>query len=254
MPSENQNCPPFSRRERIPAEKFSPFRKNLEKALDKPRTVCYNNKALSQGRACVFPRDHDKNGLVAQLVRALACHARGRGFEPHPSRHSCNFPPADLAHLVERDLAKVEVAGSSPVIRSIRRHSQAVRQRSAKPSSPVRFRVAPPKEKPPKMGCFSFGYAIHPPSGRLRAALRHGIWFASAARRSTSSLVRRRACRYSPLAKYRVARHPFIGSAPCRPAANSEVTRVLSLLCYLSFSARFSFMDCMASAVYFSGS
>ena len=27
---------------------------------------------------------------------------------------------ADLAHLVERDLAKVEVAGSSPVIRSIR--------------------------------------------------------------------------------------------------------------------------------------
>ena len=27
--------------------------------------------------------------------------------------------PADLAHLVERDLAKVEVAGSSPVIRSI---------------------------------------------------------------------------------------------------------------------------------------
>ena len=84
---------------------------------------------------------------------------------------------ADLAHLVERDLAKVEVAGSSPVIRSriadanrihshplfsdlfpslfrflppplssfiSWRHSQAVRQRSAKPSSPVRFRVAPP--------------------------------------------------------------------------------------------------------------
>ena len=64
---------------------------------------------------------------------------------------------ADLAHLVERDLAKVEVAGSIPVIRSkhgyesnqfvpviIRRRSQAVRQRSAKPSSPVRFRVAPP--------------------------------------------------------------------------------------------------------------
>ena len=26
-------------------------------------------------------------GLVAQLVRALACHARGRGFEPLPGRH-----------------------------------------------------------------------------------------------------------------------------------------------------------------------
>ena len=83
-----------------------------------------------------------RDGLVAQLVRALACHARGRGFEPHPSRHSYasvaqlveqrtenprvvgSIPTggtisADLAHLVERDLAKVEVAGSSPVIRSI---------------------------------------------------------------------------------------------------------------------------------------
>ena len=82
-----------------------------------------------------------RDGLVAQLVRALACHARGRGFEPHPSRHSYasvaqlveqgtenprvvgSIPTggtisADLAHLVERHLAKVEVAGSSPVIRS----------------------------------------------------------------------------------------------------------------------------------------
>ena len=30
----------------------------------------------------------------------------------------CQLYYADLAHLVERDLAKVEVAGSSPVIRS----------------------------------------------------------------------------------------------------------------------------------------
>ena len=29
---------------------------------------------------------------------------------------------ADLAHLVERHLAKVEVAGSSPVIRSRKKH------------------------------------------------------------------------------------------------------------------------------------
>ena len=58
---------------------------------------------------------------------------------------------ADLAHLVERHLAKVEVASSSLVIRStgrlkgfkrpyflklIRHHSQAVRQRSAKPPFP----------------------------------------------------------------------------------------------------------------------
>ncbi len=43
--------------------------------------------------------------------------------------------------MVERNLAKVDVAGSSPVSRSSidsvnRRHSQAVRQRFAKPSSP----------------------------------------------------------------------------------------------------------------------
>ena len=27
-------------------------------------------------------------GSVVQLVRTLACHARGRGFEPHPGRHT----------------------------------------------------------------------------------------------------------------------------------------------------------------------
>ena len=52
-------------------------------------------------------------GPVVQLVRTLACHARGQGFESPSGRHN-----ADLAHLVERNLAKVEVAGSSPVIRS----------------------------------------------------------------------------------------------------------------------------------------
>ena len=104
----------------------------------------------SQVRALLFP----PSGPVAQLVRALACHARGRGFEPHPGRQlprdnssgkgqsrllasvaqlveqgtenprvvgsipTGGTTYADLAHLVERDLAKVEVAGSSPVIRS----------------------------------------------------------------------------------------------------------------------------------------
>ena len=83
-----------------------------------------------------------KNGLVVQLVRTLACHARGQGFESLSGRQffasvaqlveqgtenprvvgsiptggTNNY--ADLAHLVERNLAKVEVAGSSPVIRS----------------------------------------------------------------------------------------------------------------------------------------
>ena len=60
--------------------------------------LCYNNAA-------------ERYGPVAQLVRALACHARGRGFEPHPGRQFFSvIEYADLAHLVERHLAKVEVA------------------------------------------------------------------------------------------------------------------------------------------------
>ena len=121
------------------------------------------------------------NGPVVQLVRTLACHARGRRFEPVPGRQFASVAQsveqrtenprvtgsipvggtkksADLAHLVERHLAKVEVASSSLVIRSILilyllkiqclriswHHSQVVRQRSAKPLSPVRVWVVPP--------------------------------------------------------------------------------------------------------------
>ena len=51
------------------------------------------------------------NGLVAQLVRALACHARGRGFEPHPSRQ---FPYASVAQLVEQGTENPRVVGSIP--------------------------------------------------------------------------------------------------------------------------------------------
>ena len=80
------------------------------------------------------------------MVRTLACHARGPGFESPSGRQFASVAQlveqgtenprvvgsiptggtiyADLAHLVERDLAKVEVAGSSPVIRSKKeRHS-----------------------------------------------------------------------------------------------------------------------------------
>ena len=79
---------------------------------------------------------------------------------------------ADLAHLVECHLAKVEVASSSLVIRSIgrlikapfifqknqiRHHGQAVRQGPAKPLSPVRFWVVPPeKERQVERLVFSF--------------------------------------------------------------------------------------------------
>ena len=55
---------------------------------------------------------------VAQLVEQRTENPRVVGSIPTGGT-TFFYPPADLAHLVERDLAKVEVAGSSPVIRSI---------------------------------------------------------------------------------------------------------------------------------------
>ena len=123
--------------------------------------------ALQAGGHRFEPYCSHHSGPVAQLVRAPACHAGGRGFEPHPGRHLIKIQPllyasvaqlveqgtenprvvgsiptggttfADLAHLVERNLAKVNVASSNLVSRSInRRYSQAVRPRSAKPLCP----------------------------------------------------------------------------------------------------------------------
>ena len=54
-----------------------------------------------------------RNASVAQLVEQRTENPRVVGSIP------TGGTIADLAHLVERDLAKVEVAGSSPVIRSI---------------------------------------------------------------------------------------------------------------------------------------
>ena len=38
------------------------------------------------GSSPVVPTIYFVYGLVVQLVRTLACHARGRGFEPHSGR------------------------------------------------------------------------------------------------------------------------------------------------------------------------
>ena len=57
------------------------------------------------------------NGPVAQLVRALACHARGRGFDPHPDRHFLDTAPllyASVAQLVEQGTENPRVVGSIP--------------------------------------------------------------------------------------------------------------------------------------------
>ena len=49
------------------------------------------------------------NGRVVQLVRTLACHARGRQFEPDPGRHY-----ASVAQSVEHLTFNQVVPGSNP--------------------------------------------------------------------------------------------------------------------------------------------
>ncbi len=60
-------------------------------------------------------------GSVVQLVRTLACHARGRGFEPHPSRQTDYVSDSDIAHKyasvaqsVEQGTENPRVGGSIP--------------------------------------------------------------------------------------------------------------------------------------------
>ena len=50
------------------------------------------------------------HGPVVQLVRTLACHARGSGFETHPGRQS----PASVAQSVEQRTENPRVVGSIP--------------------------------------------------------------------------------------------------------------------------------------------
>ena len=69
-----------------------------EKKLDNRISVLYNNRCLIMIQAF---------GPVVQLVRTLACHARGRRFEPVPGRH------AAMAQAVERILGKDEVSSSN---------------------------------------------------------------------------------------------------------------------------------------------
>ena len=53
---------------------------------------------------------HQTFGPVVQLVRTLACHARGRGFEPHSGRQMC----ASVAQSVEQGTENPRVVGSIP--------------------------------------------------------------------------------------------------------------------------------------------
>ena len=68
-----------------------------------------------------------KFASVAQSVEQRTENPRVVGSIPTGGTSGSGRYFADLAHLVERDLAKVEVAGSSPVIRSISGREKRVR-------------------------------------------------------------------------------------------------------------------------------
>ena len=61
-------------------------------------------------------------GLVVQLVRTLACHARGRRFDPDPGRQF-----ASVAQSVEQGTENPRVAGSIPALGTICGHSSSGR-------------------------------------------------------------------------------------------------------------------------------
>ena len=70
--------------------------------------------------------------------RAPPCQGGGGGFEPRNPLQK-RVRKGRFSYPIFSNCAGI------PLPCTIRRHSQAVRQRSAKPSSPVRFRVAPPR-------------------------------------------------------------------------------------------------------------
>ena len=86
-------------------------------------------RSSSLRRITIFRFIHagvDLRAGVAELADApdLGSGARkAYGFKSLRPHHTIAFLPAGVAHLVERSLAKAEVAGSSPVSRSIHKRS-----------------------------------------------------------------------------------------------------------------------------------
>ena len=109
VPAWSKNC--LKLKEKTGKNTFGKISKNififLEKTVDKTILLCYNkrvagnlvaNGSIAQlgehlpykqrviGSSPIVPT---KSGLVVQLVRTLACHARGQGFESPSGRHIC---------------------------------------------------------------------------------------------------------------------------------------------------------------------
>ena len=109
--------------------------KKFEKSVDKNGVLCYNQErridgSIAQlgehlpykqgvtGSSPVVPTI--QYGPVVQLVRTLACHARGRRFEPDPGRQQfklsrpLSLKYASVAQSVEQGTENPRVVGSIP--------------------------------------------------------------------------------------------------------------------------------------------
>ena len=96
----------------VPSQGFrqSPAKKNVGSIAQLGEHLPYKQRVI--GSSPIVPtRESNRilDGPVVQLVRTLACHARGRGFEPHPSRHY-----AQIAQSVEQGTENPCVGGSIP--------------------------------------------------------------------------------------------------------------------------------------------
>ena len=106
-----------SRGSQVRALLFPPyFRSQLKRAKNTARQFSW----LERQPVTLEVRGSSPLRVASRKASPLQLSWQSRGLKIPVSlvRFRPEAPYADLAHLVERDLAKVEVAGSSPVIRS----------------------------------------------------------------------------------------------------------------------------------------
>ncbi len=96
-------------------------RRRARVILDSIPTLGYNSRFLTTGHSSIYPE-----GGVAQLGERVNGIHEVRGSIPLASIGQERYGSAGIAQLVEHNLAKVGVAGSSPVSRSLKEGIKAV--------------------------------------------------------------------------------------------------------------------------------
>ena len=59
-------------------------------------------------------KDKANNGAVVQLVRILACHARGRGFEPRPHRQNKRARTSEVLFFMKGTAKRIAHTSTRP--------------------------------------------------------------------------------------------------------------------------------------------